>query len=710
MTISLRLMLILKDKVMNLYYQDRIITDVKSPCFKGRNSFDSKLKVERKKKKAATFHQLLFEKKGLKPSKVLPYFTVFLFAFLFFFWTQCLIQRQIQAKDVRALEIGYSLYPVDNDASKTTVSLVILISRDIAKLSALLHSITNQPKDFYEIIMLDVGCDPQTAHLILDIFPNIEDRMHHKYSRQCDPKGYAAMNDLAVDMASKTSKWILFLDENIILQGSTFITDLLELGESQPRAGAVGCKLLSRTGHEVVAAGNIIWSDGSASRFGLNNTDTNSSEFSYPRPVDYMSGACLMVKKDIISKYDGFDAHYLDNDYQVRDLQMFVQHILGKDVWYQPKSVAFYDDENSPVATDEIQLNKSHNFFQDKWKKYLTKYSFNPHILSEDEKQLALLRASDVRAKDSAKVNILYLDSQIPSKSFGAGFGRAFDNLEVLAGLGYKITVLSYNLVTQTCDETCLREIRDLSIEVVTGPWNEFLEQRGSLYEVIIVSRPSILRQTYKNLRELYKKNPFTLIFDCEALWYRRDEIRISVIEQGINLPSYPVHNNVMDIEDMKLIAENDKKDEHNLFFMADIIVPVSEEESDIISMMHPNVQVEIIGHISDNKQSPKSFHEREGILYLASFNGSMYYNGDAIWYFLKEIYPLVLNEAPSPIHLTIAGRGIPDELRMFTKMNGLDQFVKFVDSPKDVVTLYEKARIFIAPHLYGAGIQFKVR
>lgn len=34
---------------------------------------------------------------------------------------------------------------------------------------------------------------------------------------------------------------------------------------------------------------------------------------------------------------------------------------------------------------------------------------------------------------------------------------------------------------------------------------------------------------------------------------------------------------------------------------------------------------------------------------------------------------------------------------------------VYFVDSPHSVESLYEEHRIFIAPHLYGAGIQFKV-
>ena len=84
-----------------------------------------------------------------------------------------------------------------------------------------------------------------------------------------------------------------------------------------------------------------------------------------------------------------------------------------------------------------------------------------------------------------------------------------------------------------------------------------------------------------------------------------------------------------------------------------------------------------------------------------------MYYNGDAIWYFLKEIYPQILKESPIP--LTIAGREIPDELRKFAKDNDLDNHLTFAESVKDVSTLYDSHRVFIAPHLYGAGIQFKV-
>merc|ERR1712226_1152621 len=86
-----------------------------------------------------------------------------------------------------------------------------------------------------------------------------------------------------------------------------------------------------------------------------------------------------------------------------------------------------------------------------------------------------------------------------------------------------------------------------------------------------------------------------------------------------------------------------------------------------------------------------------------------MYYNGDAIWYFLTEIYPMLIKEAQSSLPITIAGRSIPSELRETVQNGNLVKNVTFIESPNSVQELYDKARIVIAPHLYGAGIQYKV-
>ena len=53
---------------------------------------------------------------------------------------------------------------------------------------------------------------------------------------------------------------------------------------------------------------------------------------------------------------------------------------------------------------------------------------------------------------------------------------------------------------------------------------------------------------------------------------------------------------------------------------------------------------------------------KRSGIHFVESFHDNMYYNGDAVWYFLTEVYSriLLLEESKSPIPFTISAENIP--------------------------------------------------
>ena len=106
-----------------------------------------------------------------------------------------------------------------------------------------------------------------------------------------------------------------------------------------------------------------------------------------------------------------------------------------------------------------------------------------------------------------------------------------------------------------------------------------------------------------------------------------------------------------------------------------------------------------------------KSFDHRKGILFIGAFHNRMYYNGDAIWYFVTEIFPLIVKESNGTIPLSIAGRKIPKVLRESVEQNPIiSDHVNFFESPPDLRHLYNQNRVVLAPHFDGAGIQFKVR
>ena len=115
---------------------------------------------------------------------------------------------------------------------------------------------------------------------------------------------------------------------------------------------------------------------------------------------------------------------------------------------------------------------------------------------------------------------------------------------------------------------------------------------------------------------------------------------------------------------------------------------------------------------VNDKIRSFKpTYSTRDGILFVASFlKNDMYYNGDAMYHFLQEVYPLILEDLPT-MPLTIVGRDIPQVLYDYVMNNiRLDRLVTFLESPKDISNLYDHTRLLVAPHLYGSGIQYKVR
>mmetsp|Transcript_12284 Transcript_12284/g.15189 ORF Transcript_12284/g.15189 Transcript_12284/m.15189 type:complete len:367 (+) Transcript_12284:1601-2701(+) len=182
------------------------------------------------------------------------------------------------------------------------------------------------------------------------------------------------------------------------------------------------------------------------------------------------------------------------------------------------------------------------------------------------------------------------------------------------------------------------------------------------------------------------------------------------VHDQGIEFPG--ANESKLDFQQpsLDLVIKEVRDLEISFLSMADTVVSSLEGETETIKRLLPQPttqNVHTIGHVMEmNRVSKSSFSERKGILFLASFGGQMYYNGDAIWYFLKEIYPLINEYIP----LTIAGTDIPTFLHdMVRKDPSLSDYVSFIESPDNIDKLYEESCLVIAPHLYGTSPYNKV-
>jgi hypothetical protein len=205
-------------------------------------------------------------------------------------------------------------------STKPYVSLVILTYKKFDLFAELLKSILRQNQDYFEIVIVDSGCLKETKRVIQKYLDDTETNnrwnIRYKYLEACDNPGYAIGNNRGVELVAESSQWITLLNDDIIMQGDTFIDSMLDIAETKESAAAAGCKLIVTSGDKIIEAGSMVFKESSAAGFGRGRFDMDSPELSYPRPVDYISGACLMVNKNVFNDYGGFDGKHFPNYYE----------------------------------------------------------------------------------------------------------------------------------------------------------------------------------------------------------------------------------------------------------------------------------------------------------------------------------------------------------------------------------------------------------
>jgi GT2 family glycosyltransferase/glycosyltransferase involved in cell wall biosynthesis len=614
------------------------------------------------------------------------------------------------------------------------MSLVILTYNKADMLEALLETVSRQKTDFFiEVIVADNGCFDDTRRAVTASFAKFsfldDKKKRYSYAPFCNNLGYAMGNNRAVmeGWVSPKAKWLLFLNDDVTLHPN-FLHHMLDMGESKPNAGAVGCMILNEKGDEVLEAGSMIWSDASCAGYGRGRLYGDWPELSYARPVDYVSGACLMIQSDIFKDYGGFQHELFPNYYEDSDLQMHVQHDLGKEVWFQPRAKVNHHEHGSfGHGQSATLMQKAVKVFRKKWKEALDREHL-PSPKTPKAISVLLERGRDTRFRKSDLVKILYIDEKLPNPSQGSGFGRSYDNVKMLADLGHFVTVTVVDDPKDWCDNDCIENLEiKAGVEVIRpmhGSIESLIFSRIGFYDVVITTRPGALDFTRGTLQKRYQSSPFVLLYDAEALMFRRDELLLST--SRTLLQPFPGTKYTSEFVTRQVIDQSvaiHREWELGLLRLADIIVTVSDQERQLLKNMKEcgkygattkcklTTSVHTVGHIMDaGSPTATSFDDRRGILFVGAFHGRMYYNGDAIWYFVTEIFPLIVKESKGAIPLTIAGREIPKVLRETVEQNPvISEHVKFLDSPPDLMELYNQHRLVLAPHLYGAGIQYKV-
>ena len=319
----------------------------------------------------------------------------------------------------------------------------------------------------YEVVIVDNGSTDKTIEMLKKV-ENV------RMLRNGSNLGFA----VACNQGAREAQGdhLLFLNNDArVTKG--WLKAMVSLIDSDERIGVVGAKLIYPDGR-LQEAGGMIFSDGRGWNFG-NGDDPEKEIYNQIGEVDYCSGACLLVRKNLFNTLSGFDERYSPAYYEETDL-CFASRKMGYKVLYNPKAVVIHYESvtagKGPSLDFKKYLEDNRNKFVEKWNDVLTDQDEHPNRTGElprtasRERLSRPVRAPKAKATYSEPVKkkglIFFPQNPYPAKT--GAHKRCLAMLQGLRKLGYELTLFSYNSSGYPWEEESLRYLHDeTGIEVV---------------------------------------------------------------------------------------------------------------------------------------------------------------------------------------------------------------------------------------------------
>ena len=562
----------------------------------------------------------------------------------------------------RPLEIASSDDPL--------VSIIIPAYNQFAYTFNCLESLSvNLSSDLaYEIIIVNDASTDDTLEQLATLVKGI------KVLTNAENSGFIRSCNYGASQAKGQYLYFLNNDTRIL---ENCLESLLKLIVNNPQVGAVGSKLIYANSKQQ-EAGGIIWNSADGWNYGrLDSPD--EPEYNYVRPVDYCSGASLLVPTELFKQLGGFSQDFIPAYYEDTDLCFAIRE-LGYQVLYQPQSnVIHYEgitsgtDLSSGIKQYQV-INQTK--FREKWSKVLTKH------LDNDANNVP-----KAARRLQGNPTILVIDSYVPLYDRESGCVRLLNILKLLLNLGYSVIFFPDNGYPEQPYTSVLQQ---LGIEVIYGtPQRYNLEEKLIKYLPLIdgvwLCRPELCDK-YMDLIRLKTKVP--IIYDTIDLHFLRLKRQKDYLD-----PSY---------QNTSWSWETYQKLELNYANQAEATVVVTEDEKQVLSSLGvknvwviPNIHEEI------SLSEKVAFDQRSGLVFIGSYNHPP--NIDAVKWLCLEIMPLVWASRPD-ITVNLLGSNLKDEVKELAS----DQVVVTGYVP-EVELYFQKSRVFVAPLRFGAGMKGKI-
>lgn len=465
----------------------------------------------------------------------------------------------------------------------------------------------------------------------------------------------------------------LYLLNNDTVVTPGWLDELLETFSLFPECGLAGSKLVYPDGL-LQEAGGIIWGDGSAWNYG-NRQDPELPVFNYAREVDYISGASIMVPKDLFDTLGGFDLKYVPAYCEDSDLALKIRD-RGLRVIYQPLSViVHFEGVSSGTDTTQgvkaYQVSNSKKLFET-WQEFLR--SHRPNGLMPDAEKDRRMR-----------YRVLVLEHCNPTPDQDAGSVSVFNIMLLMREMDFQITFVAED--NYLYDPKYTTMMQRAGIEVLYGPYTnrveKHLEEMGTRYDLIFLFRPKVVE---RNVDAIKRYAP-----QAKTLFYTHDIHHIRMERQAQLLQSSVKQDEAGKMKEKEFAAIRE----------VDSTIVVSTTELETLQPQLPDQHLELLPLLLNIPGTTAGFEQRKGIVFIGGYQHSP--NVDAVQYFVAEVMPLVRNYLPG-VKFHIVGSKPPQSvLDLASEDVVVEGFIE------DLTPFLDSMRVAVAPLRYGAGVKGKV-
>ncbi|HEY3637429.1 MAG TPA: glycosyltransferase [Rhizomicrobium sp.] len=515
----------------------------------------------------------------------------------------------------------------------------------------------------FEVIVVDDGSADKTTK-ITEFVDGIELVRHDTaqgFVKSCNDGAARARGEFIALLNNDTEVTARWLDE------------LVSVFRNFDRVGLAGSKLVYPDG-KLQEAGGVVWGSGNPWNVGRHG-NADDPRYNYLRKVDYVSGAALMMPRELWDEVGGFSPEFAPAYFEDTDLAMKVRE-RDRFVVYVPASTVYHFEGQSAgtsvaagmKAFQEINRPK----FRKKWADAYRDHGREGHAL-------------DIEKDRDVAFRVLFIDHQYPFVDLDAGSYAAFQEMRMLQSLGAKVTFLPRNVAWMDRHTTALERI---GVECLYAPFamnfTQYIREHASEYDLVFVTRYKVAEQVIPIVRSVSPKTK--IAFNLADLHFLR-ELR----EAAAKTPGYS-----------RARAEETRRQELAAVRASDVTFSYSDVELGILRRhVPPTTKLARMPWVVDCTGRTTPYSSTRDILFLGGFGHPP--NAQAVKFFAGEVMPIIRDQLPDAV-FNVIGSGA--RLRVPELMSDHVRILGYVPSITDYL---DRTRVFVAPLLAGAGLKGKV-